>query len=125
MQCPLGDVNIACLVIDARLLAQMGQALGLAPDKPISENQRGLKELQIARTALIKEQTRLRNRLKTQELAFTRRQKKLRLGQVARQLVALGAEIETRFLGISETTRAGNTALNSEHWPGRCRRDPD
>jgi transposase len=28
--------------VDARMLAQMGQALGLAPDRPISENQRGL-----------------------------------------------------------------------------------
>jgi transposase len=92
--------------VDARLLAQMGEALGLVPDKPTPEYQRALKELQIARTALIKDQTRLRNRLKTQELAFTRRQTKLRLGQVARQLAALNTEIETRLSETGETTRA-------------------
>lgn len=92
--------------MDARLLAQMGEALGLAPDRPTPEYQRALKELQIARTALIKDQTRLRNRLKTQELAFTIRQTKLRLGQVARQLAALDAEIEARLSKAQETARA-------------------
>jgi transposase len=52
--------------VDARMLAAMGAALDLAPDAPADKNQHALKELQIARMALIKERTRLLNRQKTQ-----------------------------------------------------------
>ena len=79
--------------VDARMLAEMGVAFQLEPDKVQDENQRALKELQIARVALIKDQTRLLNRLKTQVLAFTRRQSKVRLTQVRRQLEQIDAEI--------------------------------
>ncbi len=79
--------------VDARLLAQMGSALDLVPDAPVAEDQRDLKELQIARTALIKDSNRLRSRLKTQTLAFTRRQTKARLAQIERQLTAIQDEM--------------------------------
>jgi len=92
--------------IDARMLAEMGAAFRLEPDKPQDGNQRALKELQLARIALVKDQTRLRNRLKTQVLTFTRRQTKLRLSQVARQLGALNGEIETRLSKAPDTARA-------------------
>ncbi len=92
--------------VDARLLADMGATLGLEPDHPQSDTHRALKELHSSRRALVKDQTRLRNRLKTQELAFTRRQTKLRLGQVARQLAALNTEIETRLSDTPEIARA-------------------
>lgn len=59
--------------VDARMLARMGPALDLLPDAPAAENQSDLKELQIARIALVKDHTRLNNRLKTQTLVFTRR----------------------------------------------------
>lgn len=45
--------------------------------------------MQIARAALIKDSTRLLNRLKTQTLALTRRQTKARLAQIRRELDAL------------------------------------
>ena len=45
--------------VDARMLAQMGAALDLAPQQPLTESMRDLKELQIARSALVKDQTRL------------------------------------------------------------------
>jgi hypothetical protein len=32
--CPLGDVNTACQVIDASMLAKMGSLLELDPDEP-------------------------------------------------------------------------------------------
>ena len=48
--------------VDARILARMGAALNLEPDAPISENHFFLKDLQVARTGLVKERTRLRNR---------------------------------------------------------------
>jgi transposase len=79
--------------VDAQVLAQMGTALDLVPDKPAAEDQNELKELQIARSALIKDSTRLKNRLKTQTLAITRRQTKARLTQIERQLKALEGEI--------------------------------
>ena len=47
--------------VDARLLARMGSALALVPDDPMSEKLYDLRDLQVARTALTKERTRLRN----------------------------------------------------------------
>ena len=75
--------------VDARILAMMGAALDLVPDAPTDKNQPALKELQIARMALIKERTRLLNRSKTQSLAILKRQSKARLGQIKRQLTEL------------------------------------
>ncbi|WP_322626699.1 hypothetical protein [Paracoccus beibuensis] len=48
------------------MLAMMGAALELVPDAPEDKEQSDLKELQVARMALIKERTRLLNRSKTQ-----------------------------------------------------------
>jgi transposase len=75
--------------VDARVLAMMGAALDLVPDVPTDKNQPALKELQIARMALIKERTRLLNRSKTQSLAILKRQSKARLEQIKRQLTEL------------------------------------
>jgi transposase len=79
--------------VDARVLAVMGSALDLAPDVPAGKNQHDLKELQIARMALIKERTRLLNRSKTQSLALLKRQSKARLEQIKRQLTELEAAL--------------------------------
>lgn len=72
--------------VDARVLAVMGSALDLEPDIPTGKNQHALKELQIARMALIKERTRLLNRSKMQTLGILKRQSKGRLEQIKRQL---------------------------------------
>lgn len=48
--------------VDARILARMGAALALEADAPVSEKLLVIRELQVARTALVKERTRLRNR---------------------------------------------------------------
>lgn len=79
--------------VDARVLAIMGSALDLAPDVPAGKNQHDLKELQIARMALIKERTRLLNRSKTQSLALLKRQSKARLEQIKRQITELEAAL--------------------------------
>ena len=92
--------------VDARMLAQMGSALDLVPDKPADERQNELKELQVARTALVKDRTRLKNRLKTQTLAITRRQTKARLAQVERQLDALQDEIASLLKASVNRARA-------------------
>lgn len=78
--------------VDARILARMGVALNLEPDVPISENHLVLKDLQVARTALVKERTRLRNRIHVQVTAILKRQIKARLTLVERQLAEFNAE---------------------------------
>ncbi len=88
------------------MLARMGSALELVPDAPAAEDQNNLKELQIARTALVKDRTRLKNRLKTQTLAFTRRQMQARLAQIERQLTALQGEMERLINTCPKRTRA-------------------
>lgn len=75
--------------VDARILALMGVSLDLAPDRPAGKDHHALKELQIARMALVKERTRLLNRSKTQTLAILKRQSRARLGQIKRQLAGL------------------------------------
>ena len=92
--------------VDACMLAQMGAALNLVADTPAVEGHNELKELQIARTALVKDRTRLKNRLKTQTLAITRRQTKARLAQVERQLNALQGEIASRLRASPKRARA-------------------
>lgn len=92
--------------VDARLLAMMGPALDMVPDVPAAEDQRDLKELQIARTALVKDRTRLRNRLKTQNMTFTRRQTKARLAQIERQLRALERETSKLIGACAKRGRA-------------------
>lgn len=92
--------------VDAQVLAQMGTALDLVPDKPAVDGHNELKELQIARTALIKDGTRLKNRLKTQTLAITRRHTKARLAQIERQLIALQGEIAGLLKASANRARA-------------------
>jgi transposase len=79
--------------VDARILARMGAALALEPDVPISENLHNLQELQVARTSLVKERTRLRNRGHVQINAVLKRQTKTRLALVERQIAEMNAEI--------------------------------
>ena len=80
--------------VDARILAAMGAAFDLEPSAPISQNMRDLKEMQIARVALITDRTRLLNRLKTQTLAINKRHTTARLTQITRQIRDLDGEIQ-------------------------------
>ena len=50
----------------------MGAALALEPDAPISEKLFDLRDLQVARTGLVKERTRLRNRGQVQTIPVLR-----------------------------------------------------
>jgi len=97
--------------VDARMLAAMGAALDLAPDPPAEQNHHALKELQIAelqiaRMALIKDRTRLLNRLKTQTLPVTKRQTRARLDQIKRQLAELEGELRTLVRQCPRRARA-------------------
>jgi transposase len=83
--------------VDAAVLAQMGAALGLQPDAPAHEEHHEIKELQVARTALVKDRTRLLNRIKTQTLALTKRHSKALLRQIEASLKEIETEIKTRL----------------------------
>lgn len=90
--------------VDARILARMGAALALEPDRPGSKIVHDLKQLQAARSALIKERTRLRNRGQVQSDTLLKRQTKARLALVERQIAELDDEISRR---IAEDRTAG------------------
>jgi transposase len=79
--------------LDACGLARMGAALTLEPDRPTSRNTRILRDLQVARTALIKERTRLRNRGHVQTNTVLKRQTRTRLTLVEKQIAELDTEI--------------------------------
>ena len=84
----------------------MGAAFDLEPSAPMSQNLRDLKEMQIARVALITDRTRLLNRLKTQTLAINKRHTTARLTQITRQIRDLDGEIQTRITADKPTARA-------------------
>jgi transposase len=98
--------------VDARMLASFGNALALEPDQPIDEKQYELRELFSARGALIKDRTRLINRLQTQTLALVKRQSKARIEQLTRQLKALQQDINVRLQDCPSRARA-NAILRS------------
>jgi transposase len=98
--------------VDAHMLASFGNALALEPDQPIDGKQFELKELFSSRGGLIKDRTRLTNRLHTQTLALVKRQTKARIDQITRQLKALQQDINTRLQDCPGRARA-NTILRS------------
>lgn len=85
----------------------MGAALALEADAPVSENHLALRELQAARTALVKERTRLRNRGHVQVNPVLKRQIKARLALVERQLAELDAEIASHIAKDDGLARKG------------------
>ena len=91
--------------VDARTLARMGEALALEPDKPISEQLHDLKDLQVARTGLIKERTRQRNREHVQTNPILKRQTKSRLAMLERQIAELNEEIAKHIAADRPTAR--------------------
>lgn len=92
-------------VLDARGLARMGVALELEPDIPVAKTTRILRDLQVARSALIKERTRLANRAHVQTNAVLKRQTKARLALVEKQLCELDREIDTLIEADNTTAR--------------------
>ncbi|AGI73690.1 putative IS110 family transposase [Octadecabacter arcticus 238] len=87
--------------VDAKMLADMGNAFALEPDEPAAEIQHDLKELRSFRSGLIKDRTGIMSRMKTQTLSITRRQSKARLAQVDKQIAEINAEIE-RLINSSD-----------------------
>ena len=91
--------------VDARILARMGAALALEPDAPISEKLHDLRDLQVARTGLVKERTRLRNRGQVQTIPVLKRQTRTRLALLERQISELDKEIAKHIADDQPTAR--------------------
>jgi len=98
--------------VDAKMLADMGNAFALEPDEPAAEIQHDLKELRSFRSGLIKDRTGIMSRMKTQTLSITRRQSKARLAQVDKQIAEINAEIE-RLINSSDTLAHSMKILRS------------
>lgn len=92
--------------VDARMLAMMGDAFSLDAQPMISINQRDLKELHVARLALIKDRTRTLNRQRSLTITLLKRQARARLKQLESQIKEVNAEIEGLLQRTPETIRA-------------------
>ena len=103
--------------VDAQMLARVGAAFTLEPQAPESRGVRILKDVHVARTGLIKDRTRVRNRAQTQDIAFLKRQTKARLAQVDRQIAELDNEIAA-LVEARETTARSRDILCFMLWIG-------
>ena len=83
--------------IDAALLARMGAILDLEVSQLRDENMNDLRELRVARTALIKDQTACQNRLSGARNKLVKAQLKARMCQIAKQLTQLDVELKKRI----------------------------
>jgi transposase len=84
--------------LDAAMLARMGALLELEARPARSEVLLELKELYVAREALVKDRTAAKNRRKALTLSLLKRQNAQRLEQIDRQIVT----VEAAILGIVE-----------------------
>jgi transposase len=80
--------------VDARLLARFGVALEPAPVAATGENLLQLRELVLARRALIRDRTAINKREKGLTLDLLKRQNAQRLRQIETQLAAIKASIQ-------------------------------
>lgn len=79
--------------LDAAMLARMGALLGLEPRPVRSAILNDLKDLHLAREALVKDRTAAKDRAKSVSLALIRRHNAARLKQIEEQLAAVDAAI--------------------------------
>jgi hypothetical protein len=108
--------------MDAAILARMGSLLELEARPARSEVLFELKELYVAREALVKDRTAARNRGKALTLSLLKRQNAQRLEQIDRQIATVEAAIlqivdadeslADRRVGACKAAAKGNTLLN-------------
>ncbi len=92
--------------VDAQMLARMGTAHKLEPDLPAAKDHPVLRELQVARTALVKDKVRLQNQLDRQQQDLTQKLTRRRLTQVADDIVALDQAIRAQLQTCPDRKRA-------------------
>ena len=98
--------------IDAQVLAQMAAALDLRRTPVTSPARHDLKELQVARDALIKDRTAAQNRQQKTRQPLLQRQHKARLTQIAKHLEAIDAKIQD-LLDVDASLARQATILKS------------
>lgn len=82
---------------DAAMLARMGEVLDLAPRPCVSQLIAELKELHLARAALIKDRTAAKNRAKAITLSLLEKQNKKRIAEIDAKMEEIDAAIEQRI----------------------------
>lgn len=90
---------------DAAMLARMGALLEPEPRPVASEMLEKLRELHLARRALVKDRTAARNRQKVLSLPLLKRQNAARLKQIESQLAAIDRELEALIAFEPELAR--------------------
>jgi len=83
--------------LDAEMLARMGALLSLKPRPQASPQLNELRELHVARQALVKDRTAAKNRARNVSLALLKSQSAERLKQIERAIEAIDAEIVRRI----------------------------
>ncbi len=83
--------------VDAAMLARMGVALQPLQTPPADERLADLKDLHLARRALVKDRTAARNRQKIARMPLIKRQLAQRLRQIQTQIQAVDAAIEQQI----------------------------
>lgn len=91
--------------IDARLIARMAAMIAPPPQAPAPAVTAALHELQLARTALLRERTAAKNRAGRLTLALLKRQHATRLRQIERALAEIDAAIAARVASDSSLAR--------------------
>lgn len=91
---------------DAKMLAQMGAALGLEPDRPQEKDHHIIRELQTTRTGLVKAKVQARNQLAQQTLPLTQGLTRTRIRQIEGQIKKVDAEINARLAACAKRKQA-------------------
>lgn len=91
--------------LDAILLARMGAVLQLDARPAPAESIVELRQLHLAREALVKDRTAAKNRAKSLTITLLRRQNAERLKHIERQIAAIDAELESRIQADTELSR--------------------
>lgn len=91
--------------LDAALLARMGALLQLESRPVLDQGMVDLKQLHIAREALVKDRTAAKNRGKALSLVLLKRQNADRLKHIERQIAAIEAEMESRIKASPDLAR--------------------
>lgn len=90
---------------DAAMLARMGEVLDLQPRPCVSQTIAELKELHLARAALIKDRTAAKNRSKAITLPLLEKQNKKRLAEIDVKIDEIDAAIEKLILDDPQLAR--------------------
>ena len=98
--------------VDAAMLARMGMLLEPATRPIISETLDELRDLSLARQALIKDRTAAKNRQKVLRIGLLRRQNIQRLKQIEGQLTAIHSAIETLVQGNEDLKLRANILIS-------------